>query len=83
MTEDEIVGWRHQFDGHKFEQSPGAGSSDHRILQARILEWVCHFLFQGIFPTQGLNLCLLRLLHWQAGCLPLVPPGKPASTRLS
>ena len=25
MTEDEIVGWRHQFDGHKFEQSPGAG----------------------------------------------------------
>ena len=27
-----------------------------------------HFLFQGIFPTQGLNLCLL---HWQADSLPL------------
>ena len=28
-------------------------------------------------PTQGLNPCLLRLLHWQAGSLPVVPPGKP------
>ena len=25
----------------------------------------CHFLLQGIFPTQGLNLGLLHLLHWQ------------------
>ena len=24
-----------------------------------------HFLLQGIFLTQGLNLCLLHLLHWQ------------------
>ena len=37
----------------------------------------CHALLQGIFLTQGLNLCLLCLLHWQAGSLPLVPPGKP------
>ena len=44
------------------------GSSVHRILQARLLEWVCHFLLQGIFPTQELNLCLL---HWQADSLPL------------
>ena len=28
----------------------------------------CHFLLQGIFPTQGLNPCLL---HWQADSLPL------------
>ena len=28
----------------------------------------CHFLLQGIFPTQGLNLCLL---HWQVGSFPL------------
>ena len=26
-----------------------------RILQARILEWSCHFLLQGIFPIQGSN----------------------------
>ena len=29
---------------------------------------------QEIFPTQGLNLHLLHLLHWQAGSLPLAPP---------
>ena len=44
------------------------GSSVHGILQARILEWVCHFLLQEIFPTQELNLCLL---HWQADSSPL------------
>ena len=27
----------------------------------------CHALLQAIFLTQGSNLCLLRLLHWQAG----------------
>ena len=36
-----------------------------------------HALLQGIFPTQGSNLRLLHLLHWQAGSLPLVPPGNP------
>ena len=25
----------------------------------------CHFLLQGIFLTQGLNLSVLRLLHWR------------------
>ena len=37
----------------------------------------CHALLYGIFPTQGLNACLLRLLHWQASSSPLVPPGMP------
>ena len=23
MTEDEMVGWYHRVDGHKFEQAPG------------------------------------------------------------
>ena len=32
---------------------------------------------QGIFPTQGSNMRLLCLLHWQPGSLPLVPPRKP------
>ena len=36
----------------------------------------CHALLQGIFPTQGLNLYLLCLMHWQAGSLPLAPPGQ-------
>ena len=47
-------------------------SSVHGILQARILEWVaCCALLQEIFLTQGLNHCLLCLLHWQADSLPL------------
>ena len=46
------------------------GSSVHGILQARILE--CHILLQGIFLTQGSNLFLLHLLHWQADSLPLM-----------
>ena len=53
------------------------GSSDHGILQARILEWGAMSLLRGIFPIEGTNLCLLCLLHWQAGSLPLAPPGNP------
>ena len=37
----------------------------------------CHFLLQEIFPTQGLNLCLLRLLYWQPDSLPLSHLGSP------
>ena len=39
----------------------------------------CHFLLQGIFPTQGSNSSLFCLLHWQGGSLPVVPPGRPVS----
>ena len=53
------------------------GSSVHEILQARILEWIAVPPFQGIFPAQGLNLCLLCLLHCEVGSLPQAPPGKP------
>ena len=31
----------------------------------------------GILPTQGSNLCLLCLLHWQADSLPLLHLGSP------
>ena len=37
----------------------------------------CHALLQGIFLTQGLNLHLLCLLHWQVGSLQLALPGNP------
>ena len=55
------------------------GSSVYRILQARILEWVA--TPSSIFLTQESNQHLLRLLHWQVGSLPLVPPGKPTVTK--
>ena len=25
MTENEMVGWHHQLDGHEFEEAPGVG----------------------------------------------------------
>ena len=53
------------------------GSPAHGFLQARILEWVAMTSSKGIFQTQGSNLCLLHLLHWKAGSLPLAPLGKP------
>ena len=51
------------------------GSSVHGILQARILEWVAMPSSRGLFLTWGSSHCLLFLLHWQVGSLPLVPPG--------
>ena len=43
----------------------------------------CPALLQGTFPTQGWNLCLLHLLHWQAGALPLAPPFSRVEVLLS
>ena len=42
-----------------------------------------HFLLQGIFLTQGLDLCVLHLLHWQADSLPLSHLGCPENTQQS
>ena len=39
----------------------------------------CHFLLQGIFPTQGSNVCFLHLLHWRADSLPPSHLGSPSS----
>ena len=52
-------------------------SSVHEILQARVLEWVAMPSSRGSSRPRGWNLHLLHLLLWQAGSLPLAPPGKP------
>ena len=52
------------------------GSSAYGIFQARILEWVA-MPFSGDLPHPGIQPMSLSLLHWQAGSLPLAPPGKP------
>ena len=54
------------------------GSSVHGDLPGKNTGVGCHALLQRIFPTQGWNLHLLCLLHWQAGTWPLVPPRKPS-----
>ena len=51
-------------------------SSAHGDSPGKNTEVGCHFFLQRIFPTQGLNLCLL---HWQAGSLPLSHLGSPSS----
>ena len=48
-----------------------AGSSVHGIFPGKNTGVNCHFLLQGIFPTQGSN------LHRQANSLPLNPQGSP------
>ena len=40
-------------------------------LPGKNTEMDCHFLLQRIFPTQGSNLSLLCLLHWQVDSLSL------------
>ena len=40
----------------------------------------CHFLLQEIFPTRGLNPCLLDCLHWEADSLTLSHLGSPLIT---
>ena len=39
----------------------------------------CHLLLQGVLLTQGSNLHLLCLLHWQANSLPLCNLGSPTN----
>ena len=52
-TEDEMVGWHHQLDGHEFEQAPGVGDGQgglpccspwgHKELDmTEWLNWLCH-----------------------------------------
>ena len=51
------------------------GSSAHGILSAG-----SHATLQGMSPTPGLNPCLLCLLLWQEGSLPLAPSEKPKAS---
>ena len=53
------------------------GSSVHRLLQVRILEWVAMPSSRGSSQLKDQTMCTTCNLHWQAGSLPLAPPGKP------
>jgi len=39
MTEDKMVGWHHQLDGHEFEQTLGAGDGQGSL--AGCSPWGC------------------------------------------
>ena len=51
------------------------GSSVHGILQAKILRWVAIPYSRGSSRPKDQSR-FLHLLHWQAGSLPLMPPGR-------
>ena len=55
------------------------GSSAHGLFPGKNTGVDCHFLFQGIFLTEGSNLYLLSLLYWQADSLSLCHLGSPKS----
>ena len=58
---------RVQLRSHMDSRPPGF--SVHGIFQGRILEWVAISFSKGIFPTQGLNPCLLQFQHKQVDSL--------------
>ena len=53
------------------------GSSVHGDSPGKNTGVGCHFLLQGIFPTQVSNPSLLSLLYWQADSLPMSHLGSP------
>ena len=53
------------------------GSSVHGDSPGKNTGVGCHALLPGDLPNTGIKLTSLCPLHWQAGSLPLAPPGKP------
>ena len=49
MTEDEMVGWHHQLDGHEFEQAPGVGDGQGNLACCSL--WDC----KELDTTESLN----------------------------
>ena len=36
MTEDEMVGWHHQLNGHEFEKTPGDGEGHESLVRCSV-----------------------------------------------
>ena len=60
-TEDEIVGWHHQLDGHEFEQVPGVGD------RQRSLAYCSLWGHQELDTTELLNWLYYLHLNWIFG----------------
>ena len=70
MTEDEIVGWHHQLDGHEFEKSPGVGDElgslayctpwDHKEVDMTDL---IYWLVDGKYLKMVLAFKIIKLLN--------------------
>ena len=86
-TEDEMVGWHHQLDGHEFEQTLGDSKGQGSLVccspwgrkESDTTEQMNNNRLGcseacGLVPDQGWNPCLL---HWQADSLPPNNQGSP------
>ena len=58
MTEDEMVGWHHQLDGHEFEQAPGVGDGQGSLVccsprVAKSRTWLSNWTELSCLKTGG------------------------------
>ena len=59
MTEDEMIGWHHQFDGHEFEQTLGVGEGQESLMCCS--PWGC----KELYTTEWLNWTDFSVVHAQ------------------
>ena len=88
MTEDEMVGWHHQLNGHEFEQTPGVGDGQGSVLQSMGSQRVGHNLAteQLLDLVRGhdelrFELCKLWIQRRQWHPTPVLLPGKSRGWR--
>ena len=71
MTEDEMVGWHHQLNGHEFEQDPGVGvwgclSCSHEIKRCLLLGRKVKTNLDSILKSRDITLptkvCLVKAM---------------------
>ena len=62
MTEDEMVGWQYQLNGHEFEQTPGDSGGQPGVLQSMGLQRVGH---DSVTEQQQQQQWLLCIVLWQ------------------
>ena len=74
MTDNEMVGWHHQLDGHEFEQAPGVGDTReawravvHGVTgsQTRLRDWT-ELSFLVLFTEEAYFSNWLTLMPWSA-----------------
>ena len=92
MTEDEVVGWHHRLDGHKFDQALGVGDGQGSLARCSPLPamHLCPWGFSRQGYWRGLpsplpeDLCNPgiepRFPALQVDSLPSEPLGKPKNT---
>ncbi|KAB0378518.1 hypothetical protein FD755_010096, partial [Muntiacus reevesi] len=75
MTEDEMVGWHHQLNGHEFEQAPGVGNGQRSLTCCKSfnsmlkekyqLDYIIHMLPVLISFSRASVLYFIALYHQQ------------------